>query len=295
LKRYSFGRLRDLTGVAAFFKLRKKSLLFGIGISCPLGVVCVFCLVMRQCLFCERNANTREHVLPDWILERLKGKRKMAIAGYVDGRPVRVIGIKPELKAKFVCKTCNNGWICSLEEANRPLLGSLLRDIAAPIDTIQQWSVARWAVKTIMVMESLGSRKQAFYTRTEREQLAASSTVFPKNTNVWLGRYSGNNDLAFTGMHLWDDKPESPKTIHCYVGTIVFGYLVIQLFTAHVPADYERGIVKARPAPWDRLLVRTWPTAKGSVDWPPALTFDDRNIGLGDLVERFKGESAVSL
>ena len=64
---------------------------------------------MRQCLFCDQPANTKEHVWPDWILERLKGERKIIVAGERDGRPLRVTGIKPELKARFVCATCNNG------------------------------------------------------------------------------------------------------------------------------------------------------------------------------------------
>ena len=41
LKRYCFERLPDFLGVAAFFRLRKKSRRFGIGISCPFAVFCV--------------------------------------------------------------------------------------------------------------------------------------------------------------------------------------------------------------------------------------------------------------
>jgi hypothetical protein len=184
-----------------------------------------------------------------------------------------------------------------LESASKPLLGLMLHDVASPIDILQQDTLSRWAVKTAMVMESTANDIYPFYTRQEREQLRLSSKI-PDNTAIWLARYTGNNDLAFAGMHLWNDEPERPETIHCYVNTIVFGYVAIQTFTAHLPAGHPTIKIPATPGvPWDSLLIRVWPTGTRTVRWPPNMTFSDTGgiIALGDLVERFKPTTAASM
>ena len=249
---------------------------------------------MRQCLFCDQQANSREHVWPDWILEALKTKQKVAVVGYMDELKLTLIGRKPELLAKFVCKTCNHGWMSQLESANKPLLGAFLRDITAPIDPVQQRSIAQWALKTAMVMGAVGSRKTAFYTQQERENLRTAFAI-PPNTSVWLGRYTGRAELAFTGTHGWSTKPDDPKVIHAYVTTILFGRIAVQVFSAHAPDGHPSVVINARPGPWNGLLVRVWPAATRTIAWPPQLTFDERNAGLGDLCYRFKGEGSLSL
>src|SRR5713226_8688439 len=119
----------------------------------------------RRCLFCDNPANSREHVWPDWILERLKSDRRQAMAGHIGDQSLYWTGVKPELKNKCVCSGCNHGWMSTLETANIPVLGPLMHDLVRPIDTAEQASAARWAVKTAMVMESSTRRhRQIFYT-----------------------------------------------------------------------------------------------------------------------------------
>jgi hypothetical protein len=150
--------LRDFFLVAASFRSRKTSLRIGIGISYPLDVVYVFSSAMRQCLFCDNKANSREHAWPDWILEGLRTGRQKNMRGFIGEREVYWIGPKPELKLRVVCTKCNNGWMHDLEDENKPLLGSLMRDVASPIDPEQQWSVSRWVIKTAMVFESVATK-----------------------------------------------------------------------------------------------------------------------------------------
>ena len=251
---------------------------------------------MRQCLFCDQRANTREHLLPDWLLEHFRHtKRRVMMAFDLEGRHVRGISITPGMRVKAVCAACNWGWMNMLEIASKPVLGSILHDIATPIDLLQQATIARWALKTSMVMEFIASHVHPFYTRAEREQLRTSSEI-PRNTYVWLARYVGEYDLAYVGMHLWNNIPADPNTIHCFVNTIAFGYLAIQVFSAHVPAGHPPANVPSFIAPWQKLLMQVWPTEKHTISWPPELTFSDTGfIALGDLIERFKPAGAVDL
>jgi hypothetical protein len=244
---------------------------------------------MRYCLFCDKRANTREHILPDWMLDHFRAmKRDVRLTFDLEGQHRHGIKITPGIRVKRVCSDCNSKWMSNLESSSKPLLGSMLHDVTTPIDTLQQTTLARWALKTAMVMESIGNRVHPFHTQKEREELRTSFKI-PKNTYIWLARYAGANDIAYIGMHLWNDKPDDPKTIHCYVNTVAIGYVALQVFSAHVPNGHPRINVAPFPAPWGKLLVKIWPTANSSLVWPPEFTFSDTGfMALGDLVERFK-------
>jgi len=207
--------------------------------------------------------------------------------GRISERPVFWKGPKPELTGRFVCGTCNNGWMHDLENTNISILGSLMRDIALPIDTLQQYSIARWATKTAMVMEAVTrQRRKCFYNQEEREQLRATSDL-PVDTFVWLARYAGNLHLVFTGTDVWDNEPNRPETLHGYVNTIGFGYLVIQVLSFHLPPNRQPASIAPHPAPWDKILVPVWPVRR-TVYWPADITLSDTGrIGLGDLVSRW--------
>ena len=60
--------------------------------------------MLESCLFCDNASGSREHLFPKWVLERLGIQQVRMQRG--QGR-TKIIN--PELKAKTVCGTCNNG------------------------------------------------------------------------------------------------------------------------------------------------------------------------------------------
>jgi hypothetical protein len=231
---------------------------------------------MRKCLFCQNPADSREHVWPDWVLGRLRGQRQ-PIKGFIEKKQIEFGGSNPHLEIKCVCSKCNNGWMSRLEDANVPLIGCLMQDIALSLDESQQRTVAAWAVKTVMVMDA-SRRHGQFYTRTECRQLRLSLSV-PPHTMVWLGRYSGVNNLAIYGTDLWEGgTPDDPRAIHGYANTTFVGYLAIQVLTLRPPRqDGDRAVtIQPRKGPWDSLLVKVWPFEK-IIRWPPRSSFTDRH------------------
>ena len=123
---------------------------------------------MRHCLFCENPANSREHVIPDWTLQRVNVRDPMS---QKLGDDPEVLLQNPELKIKAVCKTCNAGWMSHLESTNIPLIGNLMRDLALSLDGLQQYNLAVWAVKMSMVGDFLArSHRPLFFDQVEREQ-----------------------------------------------------------------------------------------------------------------------------
>jgi hypothetical protein len=244
---------------------------------------------MRKCLFCDRNADSREHVWPSWILKNLMSGHQMSVRGFIADRTVGWVGPRPELKAKFVCSDCNGGWMSDLEEQNRPILGAMMRDIATPIDPLQQLNITSWVVKTSMVFEALASKKhRPFYTAQDREHLRDGSAL-PNRTSIWLARHAGEPDIGSVGMAAWKDKPTESEGLYVYATTIVFGYLAIQILSAQFQDNREGNLkIDVKPAPWDKLLVQIWPSDGTAVVWPPDLTFSETGqFSIGDLVARF--------
>ncbi len=178
-----------------------------------------------------------------------------------------------------------------LETASIPLIGSLMQDIAMPIDPPQQWTIGRWAMKTAMVMEAVtrGHRKP-FYTYVERQQIR-SSLQLPGRTLVWLARYVGINFVSFFGTDVWNGVPESFGTAHGYVNTITVGRLAIQLLTLRVPSTWKDDrpiIIHPRNGAWETSLLCISPNVK-TIQWPPRLTFSDigRGVSFESLVKRW--------
>ena len=230
---------------------------------------------MRKCLFCDNDADTREHVWSQWILERVwQPKRNPTMYGIAGKRDLHWSGPRPELRIRCVCGGCNHGWMSNLESAAIPLISPLIHDISVPLDATQQWIIAIWVVKTAMVMEAVG-HKYSFFTASEREQIRASR-ILPGYTNIFLARYAGINNVAFFGIDVFDQmpNPESYMTeFHGYVNTIVAGYFVAQVLSLHVPAKYgERPIIHPREGPWNRLELQIWgQESQKPVTWPTRL------------------------
>jgi hypothetical protein len=198
-------------------------------------------------------------------------------------------GPKPAFKAQCVCGDRNNGWMSNLEAANQPLIGSLMQDIAMPLDLTQQETIARWAVKTAMVMEWVTrQRREFFYTRTECAELRISSQL-PRNTFVWLGRNTGRYSFTSFATDVWDGEPVAAGTTHGYVNTFIVGRLAIQVLTFRIPAEYRDRPVNIHPSgkPWERFLLTIWPI-QSTVSWPPELAFgENETLGLDALRQRW--------
>ncbi|MGH9454967.1 MAG: hypothetical protein ACRD2O_13445, partial [Terriglobia bacterium] len=142
---------------------------------------------VRQCIFCNNKANSREHAWPQWVLQKLPNVERLR---HHIGESPEILLDKPELKIKCVCSDCNQGWMSRLEDASKPIIGALTDDISLWLDTVQQSQVAIWCMKTAMVVEQVNARKRTpCYDQMEREELRLTSAI-PIQTLMWLGRCS---------------------------------------------------------------------------------------------------------
>jgi hypothetical protein len=223
--------------------------------------------VARQCTFCPNQAKSREDIYPVWL------QQKIGNVGPILHRIIRVPSAElhsPVVKAKTVCPDCNQGWMSTLEGETKPIISPVISDLSIALTSRDQNVLARWIVKTSMMLDSASRRgRESCYSRASRERLRTHNEV-PRLTAIWLGRFF-RHELFSRAAHVWFTINEIPKAAHGCVTTFILGYLVIQSVTIYAGPEYtEENFprVKCAPGPWNETLVQIWPNS-GVVNWPP--------------------------
>jgi hypothetical protein len=181
----------------------------------------------------------------------------------VNTPPLRWHG--PKFKTKKLCRRqCNNGWMSDLENAVRPTMACLINDFEMDLDAEQQRLLARWAVKTAMVIEGVKQAKNGFYTPEERSAFR-QTLVPPVQTAVWIGRCVQSNNLHGEArkLHVSNPTAANPLTDGCAT-TFVIGRLVLQVLSVKRKPDMMYGSLRlqVRSGPWEARLAQIWPVEK---------------------------------
>lgn len=242
----------------------------------------------RQCIFCANPANTLDHLWPDWILKSLKAAQP--IRHTIGKKPPFYVN-NPEVKIRAVCKQCNEGWMSQLEVLNKPLIGTLIHDISAPIDSGQQSNLAAWTIKTAMIVDAMNRQRPQFYSIDERISLRTQLSI-PTRTTIWLGRHSGSSFHA-GGTDVWLDKGEVSKVAQGCVTTVIIGHLAIQSISVHAlrPEHFNEPFqnIAIKLGFWSQLLCSVWPPDGKQLGWPPPLTFTTRGrLSIAGLMDRWR-------
>lgn len=251
----------------------------------------------RRCMFCTGRRLTLEHAIPEWVLRRLGilgGKTKGTMEARVGAEEQRRVWAGAEIKTRHVCGACNGGWMSDLENRVQRLVAPLLVDLAVPLDASEQAALARWAIKTAIVLEATGPQDhESLYTAPDRDRVRASEAP-PPGTVVWVGRAASDRDLFVSGRRLLQPmavRPSrSPFPLEAgYATTLGLGRLVMQVLRLRLAADSATPslTIYPRPGPWHELLLQISPQRRSLVQWPPRATFSDAGVTLDDLCRRF--------
>jgi hypothetical protein len=246
----------------------------------------------KQCLFCNNEGNSKEHLWSEWILQRL-GVQPTRIK--IGKTPARVVD-HSVMEIRCVCIPCNGGWMSAVEVENIPAIGCLMQDIATPLDAAQQTSLALWAVQKAMVLDAVNAKDRGnFFTRAECEALKDSRTI-PDQTYVWIGAYQRSGYSA-DGTIVSLNFPNAPNAAKASVTTFVIGHLAMQVVSVH-PNDQHKNVrvgeVQLREGEWDTLLVQVWPVGTRPLSWPPPLTFTNGGKrSIATLLNRWRIGRAV--
>lgn len=241
---------------------------------------------MRMCMFCPEKVSTKEDAWPLWLIKRFPVSSTARIDAERGGRNLgNWPTVKPKLQVKWLCPSCNNGWMSRLENEAKPVLVSILDDKLKDIDASAQTTLARWAVKTVMVLEAVDSNRHWFYSENER-QLMRVALALPKRTSVWIAKCVDQPNVYSAAKDLWTTPGDD--SVHAFVTTMAFGSLALQVVSIRTPEAISENIAvtyDVREGPWDQTLVQVWPTSQNSRAWPSCYGLAGE-WGLDALTER---------
>jgi hypothetical protein len=120
-----------------------------------------------RCVFCGAEGGlTNEDVLPRWLLRALEDA---SVTGTVVYRQSKGCpgdepavhsrhGTSLEAKARAVCGRCNSSWMSQVEQSVSGILPQLVKGRRALLDRKDQEALARWSVKTILMLQHTHKR-----------------------------------------------------------------------------------------------------------------------------------------
>ena len=237
-------------------------------------------------------------MLPDWLKRVLPevvtlGKIQHSIV--TEGKSWYARAFTQTVKA--VCRSCNTGWMSRLEDEAKPYLSPLIRGDnlspgqAAILSVEAQTVIARWALKTALVIRELSSGVDipvpaAFYRQLQanhpldpippwtRIRLAlhgefdrANQTVALKNP-VFLNVFTGELVPRSSQIH---QRPDEASVSFCV--TMAIGFLIVQVVAVYEPGPMTKFEVGQRPG----VTMQVWPCF-GQHRWPPSYPFGDDEL-----------------
>lgn len=248
---------------------------------------------MRTCMFCGDKVSSVEDVWPLWLMKLFPVSDEASIYREIGARtPKEWKTPKPRLRIKRLCKECNNGWMSRLESVTKPLFESILNQQLIAIEPSDQVILARWAVKTAMVLDTVDSNRTWFYDETEKLRMRETQTI-PERTSVWIAKSVNYPNIYSAAKDLWT----SPNNtgVHAFVTTMGFGSLALQVVSIKPPAKIPANkaiTYDVSDGPWDQTLVQVWPVNKNPLTWPPKYGLNNE-LGLEALTERLNPEKKL--
>lgn len=191
-----------------------------------------------------------------------------------------VCGIDPAVRVRCLCRKCNQGWLSALEVAARPVIGSLIQDIAISLDPEQQMTAAVWAMKMSMMIEGtrrVTSADSLFYSKSQREAFRVRRSI-PIGSTIWIGRYHG---ARYAFLDCADGLPLSGSgaRMSCaYVSTFAAGRLAFQVLSIRIGEEHTRTgglLIPQNVGGWDEAMLQVWPPTGIRLPWPPAQSLTD--------------------
>jgi hypothetical protein len=249
-------------------------------------------LVSKPCRFCGTTDRqiTNEHVWPEWLADFLPNISQPGHSERWSSGAGRQRWRQPLLTStvRAFCNACNAGWMSDIENAAKPIIGPMVRGLAATLDASAQRAVANWAVLKGLVAVQTSQNEQPI---PERHYAAVYSArgAHPGMTRIWIGRRQNLADPITGSGQLFASHfmpltnvvaggfPRPPE-LNRYIssGGVFFAtiFQVGHFFAMALHHDWPGLEVRTRAV---MSFLSIWPGGS-TVRWPPPEPVDD----LGD-------------
>ena len=224
----------------------------------------------RRCIFCRGKPVTKEHVFGSWLsplFPRPLGKRMyMDMTTPIEDtriRHPRLYPLRLDLQVKKVCKSCNGGWMASLEDSVRDIIPAIHNGTKHSITPKEQAVLASWASKTAVVIQYMDPNP--IVPEYRRKWLYNHHTP-PPDTSVWIARYNGASIASGQTADLFfhtEPKPLSfpqGQAVWFHVGSLIFVVLSIYIKNVAIRPQFPIGLAIH--------LFPIWPQRVQNLSWP---------------------------
>ena len=153
---------------------------------------------MGKCIFCGFEGKlTREHIWADWLRAYIPkdmtsyeaGKVTVNMPGISDKVAAKKIAGDPHSRrVKYVCGTCNSGWMSQLQERAKPVVIPLIEGRGLKLSQRQQKTLAAWIAMAVMCSE-FGDRTRIAIPQHDRDILYRHHVPPVANWRIWVAGY----------------------------------------------------------------------------------------------------------
>jgi hypothetical protein len=235
----------------------------------------------EPCAFCPATAEiTGEHIWSDWA-GKLFGTHKFVFTRKEsDGSVVTWEHNALHLKAKVVCRTCNNEWMSELENKTKSLIADMVCNCTpATLNGEAIATIAALGFLKCVVADHMSETTKPFYTSAERQSFRRTLAI-PDGVQMWLASTLRLRGL-FKGF-IVQTPLNTPQRFGLNTFTYGLGHLVIQI----VGCRWMKKAVRRHAEPpcltqaihWARVSIPFWPHNGSPVSWPPNAHLGNRAL-----------------
>lgn len=248
----------------------------------------------RQCLFCPHRADSREHIIAEWLTKRMQVRdRVFQPARFIESHGIKTFPrmTAKNFKTRQVCESCNTGWMNLLEEWFQKRLGFLvepewprLADEMLKVLRGEADQLVRWMIKTAVIFERATPKGQTQAVPDGVRTMAKNGEP-TGDFHLCIGHMirSGFHSHLKKGFPVWNGGKFHPYQHHedGFDFAICLNHLGIRLIRC--PEAFPG--IKAKCVISDgRRVVPFWVKPRHEYDIPIAHTFPDFP-GFVDVVE----------
>ena len=250
---------------------------------------------LEECVVCKKRLGRATHVMPTWARWH-----NFPVVGPVtvsardqpgaDGRYLldEVHGLSINLR-NAVCRSrnCNAKLLRRLDGDVRPVLAPMAASGRWKVlNEVSQELVAKWAVKTVLLLE-LANRQEAAADESAFSWLDARKP--PLHWRVWLGRWDVDGPQTMPRIQEAPaaalQAPDGGSVVG-HLTTLILGRIAFQVFSDYAAKQCggPAGSI-GLPTSLEQALICIWPPpsdAKGA--WPPQLSADWKRLVTWDAV-----------
>jgi hypothetical protein len=220
----------------------------------------------EECAFCADTANrSGEHFWSDWMSPLFPGEKRFINTNTEMKAAKEWSEPVLNVKAKVVCKACNEGWMSNIESQHaKPAMMELIAGkVDIPIPQARARSIALFAFKTAVICDhTRRSYPIRFFPRQLRHRFREMLEI-PHNVQMWFAGFLPRADGAC--LTIYHNLP-GPDGLDLYVCTYCVGHFVFQVVADRKPISSHLSPADKR---FENIAVPFWPRIADGFVWPP--------------------------